>query len=1088
MPGDTTQGDTPLSIILTNTNPDNGGNGPRPIEFESDDFVEPVKLRLGEHFRRQVEQNTHTPLREEDSFLAEAAGDGLGQRAVRAFNNLSDSSLLPGIRVNKTMDPDPNRVTRAELYEDINLFSGGAKLPMALEQVLEENNQFSAGKPYVALEDPNENNSGTKQFYPQQTFGSHNPRKWPDALGETKPVTLKNLKDLGTQMLLEASGEVVNSRNSSKIGDTPEAWVGAAITPGAARIGARVAYSRFSPGNIIGNINPDYSPPKVSALEGDTERMSYGSPYNPIVPFVGKGPLVPFTGIGTESSQVASGLLLLTVTMMLTTLAKSIKNANGIQLNPTEGNTEPQGGNPTSNRLGSYLGDARGYMGRTGTRVSHRPSENWFLLHKTSHDYDDAVRKGIEIFFDLPNGIAGISGAVQESPGFYVTLLRSLVRDTSDALVGGIASFVAPESNVRGTLEPGVSQMNTFTDFNSQIVSLVDGIKNSRLLRFMDVVARIGDLALSQEEDGLAVGQSIQDAFADAVDDTDYSQTFGSNLNMASLVLRNKTSDRINGRLKNVSTIASNTVLSMYQLPGEYTQAEMDYFGETPITNRLLGQKLYFHQLDSTKRISAEMVDKYEDEMEAYYVPFYLHDIRTNEMVGMHIFLDSISDGFTADYADTEGLGRIGSIQTYKNTKRSINLSFYMIATNPDDMGEMWYKVNRLVTMLYPQYTEGRTISNPETGHKFVQPFSQLIGASPLVRLRVGDLIKSNFSELDLARLFGAGTKNFQINANGLKRNLNTETSIQEKVQFITDQQNSGIFVANDAVFFRGTFNGDVVSSEIAARIVVVQQPQSTTLTTSQQRRAANQAAQNARRQASADRRAGVTRRSFQLTDGNRLVVLGTVDGSNGDSGSGTYTYRMRLATGVAGTVASDEFLFTVTSQNVHTLFRLDNDEILRRARREATSENPESDALAGQSALKDVKNFFSPVGTDGNGDGGNPIVQGFNSTKGKGLAGFIKSMKMDFTESTWETEDENSKAPMRLKIDMEFAPIHDINPGLGADGFMTGAPYNIGNIMSMLKKQRGESRRQQIAVTRRSDVKGSWRGGNDNQGDGELS
>lgn len=1074
MPGDTTQGDSPLAIILTNTNPENGGDGPRPIEFGSDDFVEPVKLRLGQHFRREVEKNKYTPLRDEDSFLAEAAGNGLGQLAVRAFNNLSDSSLLPGIHVNKTMEPDPSKDTRAELYEEINRISGGAKIPMALQQVLEENNQFSAGKPFVAVENPTENNSGMKQFYPQTGFGTHTPQKWPDVRGETEPVTLKNLKDLGTQILLEASGEVVNSRNSDKIGDTPEALIGAAATPGAARIGARVAYSRFSPGNIIGNINPDYSPVKVSVLEGDTQRMSYGSPYNP---------LVPFTGIGTASSQVASGLLLLTVTSMLTALARSIKNSEAIQLNPTEGVNigGSASSNPRSNRLGSYLGNARGYMGKTGTRVSHRPDDNWFLLHKTSHDYDEAVRKGIQIFFDLPNGIIGVSGATQESPGFYVTLLRSLVRDTSDALVGGIASFVAPESNVRGTLEPGVTQQNSIADVGNQAVNFIAGIKNSRLLRFMDVVARIGDLALSLEEDGLEMGQSIQDVFTDAINDTDYSKAFETNLNMASLVLRNKTSDRVSGRLKNVSTIASNTVLSMYQLPGEYTQSEMDYFGETPITNRLLGQKLYFHRLDSTKRISAEMVDKYEDEMEAYYVPFYLHDIRTNEMVGMHIFLDSISDGFTADYSDTEGLGRIGSIQTYKNTKRSINLSFYMIATNPDDMGEMWYKVNRLVTMLYPQYTEGRTISNPETGHKFVQPFSQLIGASPLVRLRVGDLIKSNFSELDLARLFGAGTKNFQINANGLKRNLNTETSIQEKVQFITDQQNSGIFVANDAVFFRGTFSGDVVSSEIGGRIVVVQQPQSTTtLTRNQQLRAIRAAANRQRQQAAADRRAGVTRRSFQLTDGNRLVVLGTVDGSNGDSGSGTYTYRMRLATGVAGTVASDEFLFTVTSQNVHTLFRLDNDEILRRARREATSENPESDALAGQSALKDVKNFFSPVGTDGNGDGGNPIVQGFNSTKGKGLAGFIKSMKMDFTESTWETEDENSKAPMRLKIDMEFAPIHDINPGLGADGFMTGAPYNIGNIMSMLKKQRGESRRQKIAVTRRSDVRGSWRGGTD--------
>ena len=45
----------------------------------------------------------------------------------------------------------------------------------------------------------------------------------------------------------------------------------------------------------------------------------------------------------------------------------------------------------------------------------------------------------------------------------------------------------------------------------------------------------------------------------------------------------------------------------------------------------------------------------------------------------------------------------------------------------------------------------------------FTQPFSQVMGASPLVRLRVGDVIKSNYSKFNLARVFGIGDKDTVI-------------------------------------------------------------------------------------------------------------------------------------------------------------------------------------------------------------------------------------------------------------------------------------------------------------------------------------
>ena len=73
----------------------------------------------------------------------------------------------------------------------------------------------------------------------------------------------------------------------------------------------------------------------------------------------------------------------------------------------------------------------------------------------------------------------------------------------------------------------------------------------------------------------------------------------------------------------------------------------------------------------------------------------------------------------------------------------------------------MWYKINKLTTLAYPQWSQGTKVSN-DGKNVFIQPFSQVIGASPLVRLRIGDLIKSNYSRFNLARIFGIGDPNIK--------------------------------------------------------------------------------------------------------------------------------------------------------------------------------------------------------------------------------------------------------------------------------------------------------------------------------------
>ena len=73
-----------------------------------------------------------------------------------------------------------------------------------------------------------------------------------------------------------------------------------------------------------------------------------------------------------------------------------------------------------------------------------------------------------------------------------------------------------------------------------------------------------------------------------------------------------------------------------------------------------------------------------------------------------------------------------------------------------------------------------------------------------------------------------------------------------------------------------------------------------------------------------------------------------------------------------------------------------------------------------------------------------NSIVKSFRSAGGRGLAGFIDSMSFDWMAGTWDTSD-GRKAPKMCKVTISFTPIHDITPGLDANGQNRAPIYPIG-------------------------------------------
>lgn len=178
-------------------------------------------------------------------------------------------------------------------------------------------------------------------------------------------------------------------------------------------------------------------------------------------------------------------------------------------------------------------------------------------------------------------------------------------------------------------------------------------------------------------------------------------------------------------------------------------------------------------------RLSPEDVKRIEDKLEAEYVPFYIQDLRTNEIIAFHAFLNSVEDSYQAEWNAVKGFGRIEPAQIYGGATRSIGCTFTIVPMNELDFNIMWEKIDKLTTLVYPQWSRGTKmeIETDDGLEQFYQPFSQVPTASPLCRIRVGDLFKSNYSQEAMQRMMHVKSdsqllKNSGSNANPILKSF----------------------------------------------------------------------------------------------------------------------------------------------------------------------------------------------------------------------------------------------------------------------------------------------------------------------------
>jgi hypothetical protein len=734
-------------------------------------------------------------------------------------------------------------------------------------------------------------------------------------------------------------------------------------------------------------------------------------------------------------------------------------------------------------------------LGGVASLVSGKPvnaptkhSDGRYVLGKWSTELKAASTSGPTLSFNFPPSIQDVLGIRETEYPFMTALNKGMFlffgMDTSggtlSALLGGIDqaietpgyNAVVCRSILRSTLTITDQIKHTFSSPNfisgvKNVMAVLEIVKRSKVMAAINIFTTLGDRALAEIEganeidrDGIKINSEI-DSFDNNVAGAAVKKSKLNGINKLAWA-----NNRTPSMFLMPSTVMGLSIASAgnsdNQLGGSLQQslrAEVHSKNETiiksPDDKSSIGSGMRIQQISNDP--DELTVDSIEKMLDAEYVPFYFHDLRTNEIVSFQSFLTALTEDYSPQWESSEGYGRVDKIKIYKSTDRRINVGFWAISTSQNDFDDLWVKINKLVTLVYPQYSAGRKLS-PQ-GYNFTMPFSQIITSSPIIRLRIGDLIRSNYSKFNLARLFGlADYDSPMLNNNKLAFETNFKSFLEIKDTYEMFMKRPWEADKKYKWYLTGPDGMNMPDSGMAINIPIpliggggeaagkpFQIPTALlpyyNVKPIKKYESGGQGGININISISSFG----GKKSSNAEDENIEIGVFELSPMSADEITRNWNMNIQQAQKIASQLDQYEtngknrqktkgrqFILpanTVKMQEVSLRqFWLDNNASV-------------------QSGMDSVLEFMSAKN--------NAIVRAFQETSGKGLAGTIDSLSFDWNEGvTWEI-DPHRKAPTRVKVTFTFSPIHDISPGIDHLGLNRSPLYPVGPMFSEIVREK---------------------------------
>lgn len=909
----------------------------------------------------------------------------------------------------------------------------------------------------------------------------------PATATDAPPMTIEAMKDIGLNIMFEAVQGRAGLDYAVRSTDSIAGVEARMAIPSEQRIGKRVSLGRFTPAFQIKKLTGAEKPNNANFIDNTDDIQTYGSLYNVYSQFDS------LISLGQIALCVA---MILAYVILLSGLTALINAFNLIGDNEAQNRASPfvnLENNEKQRLLGASVLQNSGVYPLSQVDAGDIAAQ--FLgvsgiFSYTRHRTEECLNAGIQEFFGF--SFSGF-GTTAGSEGTGVTATQQLAGTSLKVLTeSGRLNVI-----LRELLRSGISLVeDTAVDFTggasiAGIGNLIRKIRDLKIVRFINVLLGMGDKVKFETDIRTAAGLNVSGSqinetyavvgsnisYIDSLPDNRTNYISKSRLsNQTSLAWSNKTAGMLSLPLGGGSSSFSNSGLGKYDRNGfstHWDEMNMTVGSPTSYEGSQLRTLTGEESLAAAQRgrLPANVVNDVENALEADFMPFYIHDLRTNEILSFHAFLEDANEDFSVEYTAQDGYGRMDKVQIYKGTTRTVSVNFKMVATNPEDHDIMWYKVNRLAMMIYPQWTQGRKITVDNL--KFIQPFSQIPGATPVIRLRLGDLYKTNYSKMAVARLFGVSTlEDYNIDSRNNRTptastapapatgNPATQTAPVEIVR--ANKITSGIPAATVTIapgsnrhIPQGTYALNELFAPNDELVFYTRVFPHLSNYYSNNQRIGTDSHNNNRIIATVQSvgRNSISVKPIKYVTGpvtsnieniNTVVPNQPITGRNGQP-----------ARNVTMTIAD-------LNRRVNTFDAVNTAKLLQtRGRNSQTAQNAQQNPEQATQALTTItpQTFYD--------ENQNPIMKAFKSSGGKGLAGVITSFKVDYGEAkgNWGIDgSEYLRAPMFVTIQLQMAVIHDITPGLDAKGIMLAPIWPVGKTSNYFVNN-GRSTSEQAAV-----------------------
>jgi len=95
------------------------------------------------------------------------------------------------------------------------------------------------------------------------------------------------------------------------------------------------------------------------------------------------------------------------------------------------------------------------------------------------------------------------------------------------------------------------------------------------------------------------------------------------------------------------------------------------------------------------------------------FIKFMFKDVTNNKYLVFRAILDGVSDSITPNFSDNQYIGRPDKLYTYTGTDRSVSFNFKIYPKSKQELPVLMEKLNYLVGMCYPSFTEGQRMKTP---------------------------------------------------------------------------------------------------------------------------------------------------------------------------------------------------------------------------------------------------------------------------------------------------------------------------------------------------------------------------------------